>query len=197
MRMFNYYRPYTQDRETYRDWLEDGHLAIFVSDVVDSLDLSAVNRVYERNFPIGNPPYHPRMMVKLWIYGYCVGERSSRRVEQLTYESAAYRFLAGEQHPDHNSLSSFRKRHLEAFSDLFPRVVRLAMDAGLVPLEHVAIDGSKVLANASKHKAMSYDRMLKARLSLPASIKKFEAELAALIENHPSNEAQKKSCNVC
>ena len=196
MLMFNYYRPYTQDREAYRGWLQDGHLAFFVSDVVDSLDLSAVYRGYERNRSMGSPPYHPHMMTKLWIYGYCVGERSSRRIEKLTYENATYRFLAGEQHTDHNSLSSFRKRHMEAFSDLFPVVVGLAMDAGLVTLEHVALDGSKVLANASKHKAMSYDRMLKARVSLPETIKKLEAELAVLIENTPSNEAQKKSCKV-
>jgi hypothetical protein len=133
------------------------------------------------------------MMVKLWIYGYCVGERSSRRIETLTRESAAYRYLAGGQHPDHNSLAGFRRRHLEVLSDIFPEVVRVAMDAGLVGFEHVAIDGSKVLANASKHKAMSYDRMLQARLKLPEIIKKLAAEMAALGENNLSNESQKKT----
>jgi transposase len=190
---YKFYRPYKQDRERFRDWLHEGHLAFFVSDVVDSLDLSPMYDSYERDSPRGNPPYHPAMMVKLWVYGYCDGERSSHRIEKLTRENAAYRYLSGEQHPDHNSLARFRRRHLEVLSDLFPQVVRLAMEAGLVSLEHVAIDGSKVLANASKHKAMSYDRMLQARLKLPEIIKKIEAEVAALGENSLSNEAQKKT----
>ena len=136
------------------------------------------------------------MMVKLWVYGYCVGERSSHQIEKLTRENAAYRYLAGEQYPDHNSLARFRQRHLEELSNLFEVVVHLAMDAGLVGLEHVAFDGSKVLANASKHKAMSYDRMLQARLKLPEIIKKVEAEMAALNENDPSNWAEKKTAKV-
>ena len=196
MLKYKFYRPYTQDRERVRGWLDEGHLAFFVSDLVDSLDLSAFYQSYERESPRGSPPYHPAMMVKLWVYGYCDGERSSHRIEKLTYENAAYRYLAGEQHPDHNSLATFRRRHLEALSDLFPEVVRMAMEAGLANLEHVAIDGSKVLANASKHKAMSYDRMLQARLKLPEVIKKLEAEIAALNANNPSDEAQKKTAKA-
>lgn len=196
MLKYKLYRPYDQDRERFRDWLDDGHLAFFVSEIVDALDLSTIYQSYERESPRGRPPYHPAMMVKLWVYGYCDGERSSHRIERLTHENAAYRYLAGEQHPDHNSLASFRHRHLEALSELFPEVVRMAMEAGLANLEHVAIDGSKVLANASKHKAMSYDRMLKARLRLPEVIKKLEAEMAALNENNLSDGAQKKTATA-
>jgi transposase len=196
MLKYKFYRPYNQDRARFRDWLHEGHLAFFVSDVVDSLDLSPIYSSYERESPRGSPPYHPAMMVKLWVYGYCDGERSSHRIEKLTHENAAYRYLAGEQHPDHNSLASFRRRHLEVLSNLFPDVVRLAMEAGLVSLEHVAIDGSKALANASKHKAMSYDRMLQARLRLPGIIEKIEAEMAALSDNNLSNGAQKKTAKL-
>jgi transposase len=142
-----------------RDWLPEEHLALFVSDVVDELDLSAIVRHYESGDGRGRPPYHPLMMVKLLVYGYCIGKVSSRKIEQATYEDVAFRVLACNQHPDHDSIANFRQLHLQEVAGLFVQVLQMCERAGLVKLGHVAIDGSKLRANASKHKAMSYDRM--------------------------------------
>jgi transposase len=193
--MFKNYRPYTQDAEAFREWLTPDHLAFFISRIVDGVDLSAIYKVYHREIPVGHPPYHPLMMTKLWVYAYCDGVRSSRRVEKNTYENAPYRFLSGSQHPDHTSLSMFRKRHLAALAGIFEEVLRLAQEAGLVPLEHVAVDGSKVLANASKHKAMSYDRAVKfLKTLLPRKMDKLRTEIADLgpaESDDPVNAAQR------
>jgi transposase len=142
-----------------REWLPEGHLALFISDVVDELDLSAILRHYESGDGRGRPPYHPLMMVKLLVYGYCIGKVSSRKLEQATHEDVAFRVLACNQHPDHDSIAEFRKRHLRELAGLFVQVLKMCERAGLVKLGHVAIDGSKMRANASKHKAMSYERM--------------------------------------
>lgn len=158
-----------------REWLPEGHLALVVSDVVDTLDLSGIYRVYE-NDGRGRPAYHPLMMVKLLIYGYCVGVISSRKIEKATWTDVAFRFLAANQHPDHDTIADFRRRHLKEFRGLFLQVLRICQAAGLVKLGRVALDGSKVKANASKHKAMSYDRMLKAERKLRAEIDKLLRE---------------------
>jgi transposase len=142
-----------------REWLPENHLALFISDVVDELDLSAIVRSYDDGDGRGQPPYHPAMMVKVLLYAYCVGKPSSRKIERATYEEVAFRVLAADQHPDHASLAEFRKRHLAALAGLFVQVLRLCQEAGLVKLGHVALDGTKIKANASKHKAMSYARM--------------------------------------
>jgi len=142
-----------------REWLPEGDLALFISDVVDELDLAAIFRTYKQGDRRGQPPYHPAMMVKLLLYGYCTGLRSSRKLEQATYRDVAVRVLAADQHPDHDSIAEFRQRHLEALASLFVQVLQLCQTAGLVKLGHVALDGTKVKANASKHKAMSYARM--------------------------------------
>jgi transposase len=157
------FRPYDLDQRLLlppdvREWLPEGHLALFVSDVVDELDLSAIFQAYEGEGR-GQPPYHPAMMVKLLLYAYCIGKPSSRRIERATYEDVAFRVLAADQHPDHDSLAEFRKRHLAALAGLFVEGLRLCQAAGLVKLGHVALDGTKIKANASKHKAMSYGRM--------------------------------------
>ena len=162
--MTTLFRSYTQDQRLLlppdlREWLPEGDLALFVSDVVDELDLSAIYRVYERSDGRGQPAYHPAMMVKLLLYGYCTGMPSSRKIEQATYRDVAFRVLAADQHPDHDSLAAFRQRHLEALAGFFVQVLQLCQAAGLVKLGHVALDGTKVKANASKHKAMSYARM--------------------------------------
>jgi transposase len=162
--MSNLFRPYSQDQRLLlppdmREWLPEGDLALFISDVVDALDLSAIYRAYERVDGRGQAAYHPAMMVKLLLYGYCTGVPSSRKLEQATYRDVAFRVLAGDQHPDHDSIAAFRQRHLPALADLFSQVLRLCHEAGLVKLGHVALDGTKVKANASKHKAMSYARM--------------------------------------
>ncbi len=129
-------------------------------DVVGKLDLKAIYRRYERDLR-GYPPYHPQMMVALLLYGYCVGVPSSRKIEKKTYEDIAFRVIAGGAQPDHSSVSEFRRVHLAALADLFVQVLRLCQAAGMVKLGHVSLDGTKVKANASKHKAMSYERMQK------------------------------------
>jgi transposase len=178
--MTRMFRPYSLEQRLLlppdlRDWLPEGHVALFVSDVVDELDLSAMVATYEQGDGRGQPPYHPAMMVKLLLYAYCMGKPSSRKIERATYEEVPFRVLAGDQHPDHDSLAAFRKRHLEALAGLFVQVLRLCQEAGLVTLGHVALDGTKVKANASKHKAMSYDRM-------GAAEQQLEAQIRALLE---------------
>jgi transposase len=153
-----------------REWLPDGELALFVSDVVDELDLSAIYHAYEQDGR-GQPPYHPAMMVKLLLYGYCTGVPSSRKIERATYRDVAFRVLAADQHPDHDSIAAFRKRHLTALAGLFVQVLQLCRRAGLVTLGQVALDGTKVKANASKHKAMSYARMTETEARLEREIR--------------------------
>ena len=140
------------------DWLEDGHLAYFIRDMVGELDLSAIYGDYHSRRG-GQPAYDPQMMVSLLLYSYCVGMPSSRKIEQASYEQVPFRVLAANQHPDHDTICTFRRRHLGALSELFVQVLQLCQKAGLVKLGHVALDGTKVQANASKHKAMSYGRM--------------------------------------
>ena len=153
-----------------REWLPEGHLALFISDVVDELDLSAILRHYESGDGRGRPPYHPLMMVKLLVYGYCIGKVSSRKIEQATHEDVGFRVLACNQHPDHDSIANFRQLHLAELAGLFVQVLKMCERAGLVKLGHVAIDGSKLRANASKHKAMSYDRMCEKEQQLVAEV---------------------------
>jgi transposase len=140
------------------DWLPEGHLAYFMLDVVGELDLSAIFAYYERQLR-GRPPHDPRMMTALLLYGYCMGITSSRQIERRTHEDVAYRVIAGNNHPDHVQISEFRRIHLGCLSELFLQVLHLCQKAGLVRLGHVSLDGTKVKANASKHKAMSYRRM--------------------------------------
>jgi len=140
------------------DWLPDDHLVYFLLDVVRELDLSEIYAAYD-GAKGGQPPFDPRMMVGLLLYGYCVGTVSSRRIEKATQEQVPFRVLTADQHPDHDTIAEFRRRHIGALSGLFLQVLRLCREAGLVRLGHVALDGTKVRANASKHKAMSYGRM--------------------------------------
>jgi transposase len=174
------FRPYTLDQQLLlppdlRAWLPEGDLALFISDVVDELDLSGIYAAYESGDGRGQPPYHPAMIVKLLLYAYCVGTPSSRQIERATYRDVAMRVLAGDQHPDHDSIAAFRQRHLDALAGLFVQVLRLCQTAGLVTLGHVALDGTKLKANASKHKAMSYARMGETE-------RRLEAEVRTLLE---------------
>lgn len=157
-----------------RSWLRDDHLALYISDVVEQLDLSKIINAYEEGSLRGRPPYHPVMMVKLLIYGYCVGRMSSRKLEQATFDDVAFRVLACNQHPDHDSIAQFRKRHLKELSKLFEQVLQLCQRAGLVKLGHVAIDGTKLKANASKRESLTYERLSK-------SAKELKAEVARLL----------------
>jgi len=157
------------------EWLPQGHLAYFVRDVVGELNLRPIFDYYERDHR-GAPPHHPEMMVALLVYGYCVGVPWSRKIERKTYEDVAFRVLTAGQHPDHTRISEFRCIHARALADLFTQVLKLCMRAGLVKLGHVSLDGTKLRANGSKHKAMSYDRMKAQEAELS---KKVEELLAA------------------
>jgi len=169
------------------DWLPEGHLARFLVDVVSTLDLSAIYASYAEKDGRGQAAYAPEMMVRLLLYGYATGVYSSRKIQTRTWEDVAFRFLAGDQHPDHATLAEFRKRHLEALSGLFTQALLLCSEAGLVKLGHVSIDGTKIKANASKHKAMSYKRMTESEARLKAEI---EALLHQAEETDAAEDAQ-------
>ncbi len=151
------------------DWLPEGHLAHFILDMVEQLDLSKIYASYQGNGR-GQPPYDPGMMTALLFYAYCTGVPSSRQIEKKTYEDVAFRVIAANRQPDHDSICEFRKRHLKALAGLFVQILRLCQEAGLVKLGHVALDGTKIKANASKHKAMSYGRMKKKKEELEKEI---------------------------
>ena len=172
------FRPYLPDQSLLlppdvREWLPEGHLAHHVSDLVDGLDLTAFYAPYEGDGR-RNAPYEPRMMVKVLLYAYATGVFSSRRVARKLEEDVAFRVLAAGNFPQHRTLCEFRRRHLEDFQALFVEVVRLAQELGLARLGKLSIDGTKVRANASKRKAMSYDRMQEEE-------KRLEGEIAALL----------------
>jgi len=165
------------------DWLPENHLVFFLLDLASELDLGAIYDAYFQKDPRGVKAYEPRMMVVLLLYAYCVGLPSSRRIEKACWEDAAFRVLTGNQQPDHSRISDFRRRHLAALAGLFVQVLRLCQKAGLVSLGHVALDGTKIKANASKHKAMSHERMLKTEAEL-------EAEMQALLRRAEIIDAQ-------
>jgi transposase len=169
------------------DWLPEGHLARFLIDVVSALDLSAIYKSYQDKDGRGQAAYAPEMMVRLLLYGYAQGVYSSRKIETRTFEDVAFRYLSGDQHPDHATIAEFRKRHLEALSGLFTQALLLCSEAGLVKLGHVAIDGTKIKANASKHKAMSYKYMNETEARLKQEI---DALLAAAEKTDAEEDAQ-------
>lgn len=137
------------------EWLPEDHLARFVVDIVDQLDVSALESSYTGS---GSDAYHRRMMLALLFYSYATGRFSSRKIEAATHDSLAMRYVAANQHPDHDTICTFRRRFLDPLSDLFVQILEIAHQMGLVELGDVAIDGSKARANASKHKAMSWER---------------------------------------
>ena len=153
-----------------RDWLAEDHLSYFISDAVDAMDLSAFEQRYGTEGP-GNQAYDPRMMVKVLIYGYATGVFSSRKIAAKMREDVAFRMMGAENFPAHRTISDFRKLHLEEFGDLFVQVVTMAREAGLVKMGTVAVDGTKMRANASKRKAMSYERMKKQKTEVGEQIR--------------------------
>jgi transposase len=174
------YRAYLPEQDlllpqNVRDWLPEDHLAHFVSDVVDQLDLSAIESVYEKE-ERGQPPYHPGMMTKILLYGYCVGVFSSRRMAKKLVEDVGFRMLAAGNEPDFRTIADFRKLHLAALQKLFDQVLQIALQVGTIKLGRVVLDGSKVKANASKHKAMSYGRMQEDEKRLQAEGKRLLQE---------------------
>ena len=177
------YRPYVPEQDlllppSLRDWLPEDHLAFFVSDLVDHLDLSAITAVYEDE-ERGYPPYHPLMLTKVLVYAYCVGVFSSRKIQRRVIEDIAFRVLAAGNAPDFRTIADFRKTHLPALQGFFEQVLSVARDLGTLRVGRVAIDGSKVKANASKHKAMSYDRMPEKRQQLRAEVEALLAQAEA------------------
>jgi len=169
------YRPYEPNQAlllppSLQDWLPSKHLAFFVMDVVRNLDLSGIYAFYEQE-ERGYPPYHPEMMLQVLVYAYCRGIYSSRKIARAIEEEVPFRVLAAGNLPDFRTVSDFRKRHLKEFHNLFVQALRLCQEAGLVKMGRVALDGSKIKANASKHKAMSYGRMKKKLSELEAEVK--------------------------
>lgn len=174
------FRPYDPDQAlllppSLRDWLPEGHLAFFVSDTVDALELGAFEARYGSEGP-GKQAFDPQMMVKVLVYAYATGTFSSRKIARKLQEDVAFRLLAADNFPAHRTISDFRQRHLAEFRELFVQIVQLAGEVGLVTLGTVAVDGSKVKAFASKHKAMSYGRMQDEEKRLRQEIRELVAQ---------------------
>jgi len=157
-----------------QDWLPQGHLAYFISDTIDSLNLNAFHARYAEGGP-RNQPFHPAMMVKILVYAYATGVFSSRKIARKLHEDVAFRVLGADNFPAHRTIRDFRALHLSEFTELFTQVVRLAREMGLVKLGTIAVDGTKIKANASRHKAMSYGRMQTTEIEL-------KAQIAALVQ---------------
>ena len=178
------YRPYVPEQDlllppSLRDWLPEDHLAFFVSDLIDQLDLSAITKRYEDE-ERGYPPYHPVMLTKVLVYGYCVGVFSSRKIQRRLIEDVAFRVLAAGNEPDFRTIADFRKTHLTALKGFFEQVLRLAREMGAPRVGRVALDGSKIKANASKHKAMSYGRMREKQRQLREEVNDLLAQAEAV-----------------
>jgi transposase len=180
------YRPWNPDQNwllppSPRDWVSEGDLTYFLLDVVQTLDLSPILRKYEAEGR-GYPPFHPRMMVALLLYAYCRGVFSSRRIMQACEERVTFRVIVGEDIPDFRTISDFRKLHLKELAGLFVEGLRLCAGAGLLKVGLVSLDGTKVKANASRHKAMSYEYMQKEE-------ERLQKEIAELLSKAESTDA--------
>jgi len=162
-----------------KDWLADDDLVYFIMEMLDQLDLSVIYDSYD-GIKGGQPAFDPKMMVGLLLYAYCVGLPSSRKIEKATYHQVPFRVLTADQHPDHDTIAEFRKRHLKALSGFFVQILQLCQKVGLVKLGHVSLDGTKVKANASRHKAMSYSRMEKKSEELEAEVRRLLQEAQAV-----------------
>jgi transposase len=168
-----------------QDWLPQGHLAYFLNDTIDSLDLSAFHECYAAGGP-RNQPFHPAMMVKVMVYAYATSVFSSRKIAAKLHEDIAFRVLGAGNFPAHRTIRDFRALHLAEFTELFTQVVRLAREMGLVKLGTIAVDGTKIKANASRHKAMSYGRMQTAEVEL-------KAQIQALVQRATSTDEAEKN----
>jgi transposase/IS5 family transposase len=183
------YVPYQPDQQylmpcALQEWLPQGHLAYFINDTVDRLDLRAFHIRYAGGGS-RNQPFHPAMMVKVLVYGYATGVFSSRKIARKLYEDVAFRVLAADNFPAHRTIRDFRALHLVEFTELFAQVVRLAREMGLVKLGTIAVDGTKIKANASRHKAMSYGRMQTTEVEL-------KAQIAALLKKASNTDEAEK-----
>ena len=149
------------------DWLPEGHLARFVVEIVEQLDLMSLKDSYSGR---GSDPYNPVMLTALLFYGYATGIFSSRRLERSTYDSVAFRYIAANSHPDHDTIAAFRRRFLPELTTIFVRILEIAFQMKVLKLGTVSLDGTKVKANASKHKAFSYDHACKLEQQLKADV---------------------------
>src|SRR6202049_2171153 len=149
------------------EWLPEKHLARFVVEVVDGLDLSAMSRSYRGS---GSASYHPAVLLSLLVYGCATGVFSSRKLERATYDSVAFRFIAANDHPDHDTIATFRRRFLKEIEALFVQVLLLAREVGVLKMGTVALDGTKIHANASRHSALSYEHAGKIETQLKAEV---------------------------
>src|SRR5450432_1803425 len=179
------YRSYLPEQDlllpaNLREWLPENHLVYFVSDVVDPLDLSTMHAVYEEKR--GRPRYDPRLMTKLLVYGYCTGVFSSRRIQKRLQEDIPFKVLAAGNEPDFRTISDFRKIHIATLEKLFEQVLAMALECGSIQLGRVSLDGTKLKANASKHKAMSYGRMKEKQQQLKEEVKQLLAAAEAADE---------------
>lgn len=185
------YRPYEPDQlflmpPSLADWLPADHMVYFLREILDTIDLSPISSVYEDE-ERGYPPYHPKAVTGILVYGYCNGITSSRKLAKHCQEDVAFRVLAANNQPDHRTISDFRKIHLSSLEHVFVEILQLCQKAGLVKFGHISLDGTKIKANASKHKAMSYGRMKQ-------DISRLQTEISQLLreaEETDSREDQK------
>jgi transposase len=157
------------------DWLPEQHLARFVVEIVEQLDLKTMERAYRGS---GSAPFHPALLLSILVYGYATGVFSSRKLEHATYDSVAFRYVAADTHPDHDTLNAFRKRFLKQIEALMVQVLLIAHTMGVVKLGNIAVDGTKIRANASRHSALSYGHIKKLEQQLREEV----ARLMALAE---------------
>ena len=176
----------TIDRETpyllppsVDEWLPESHLARFIVEVIDSLNLGGMSGAYRGS---GSASYHPRMLLGLLVYGYATGVFSSRKLERATYDSVAFRFVAGNEHPDHDTIATFRRRFLKEIEQLFVEVLKLAREMGVLKMGTIALDGTKVHANASRHSALSHEYASKQEAQLTAEVADLFAKAEAADE---------------
>jgi transposase len=149
------------------EWLPEKHLARFIGEVIDDLDLGRMSGAYRGT---GSASYHPRMLLGILVYGYATGVFSSRQLERATYDSVAFRFLAGNEHPDHDTIANFRRRFLKDIEKLFVDVLKLAGEMGVLKMGTIGLDGTKIHANASRHSALSYEQAGKIEAQLKAEV---------------------------
>lgn len=162
------------------DWLPEGHLARFVARIVDELDLSTIVSTYGRKDGRGKAAYHPVLLVRLLVYGYAVGQRSSQRIERATYDEVPFRYLAAGQHPDHDTVAAFRQTHLEDLAQLFMQVLSLCQKAGLIKLGQIAIDGTKIAASASTRQSACYAKLTEREDRFAGEVEKLLNEAQAV-----------------
>src|SRR4249920_2327919 len=190
------YRTYLPDQDlllppSLREWVSEEHLVYFVSDVVDQLDLSALHAVYAKE-KRGQPPYDPRLMTKLLVFGYCTGVFSSRKIQKRLQEDIPFKVLAAGNQPDFRTISEFRKIHIETLENLFEQVLAMALECGSIKLGRVSLDGTKLKANASKHKAMSYGRMKEKQQQLKEEVKQLLEQAEAADEEDDQRHGDKR-----